>query len=81
MSDNLRGEDTVLVISCAGTEYAIDVNEEFQDVVLLQRGPDGTMRDVWGTSFTDDADRAVAVAGALMEVARITQKEQEAQND
>ena len=81
MSDNLRSENTVLVISCAGTEYAIDVHEEFQDVNLLQRGPDGTMRDVWGTSFTDDADKAVAVAGALMEVAMITRKEQGVQDD
>ena len=81
MSDNLRSENTVLVISCAGTEYAIDVNEEFQDVNLLRRGPDGAMWDLWGTTYTDDACKAVAIAGALLEIAMITRKEQGVQDD
>ena len=81
MSDDIRSENTVMVMSCAGTEYAIDVNEEFQDVHLLRRGSDGTMQDAWGTIYTDDADKAASIAGALMEIAMITRKEQEAQDD
>lgn len=81
MSDDIRSEETVLVMSCAGTEYAIEVNEEFQDVNLLRRGTDGTMREVWGTYYVDDAGKAVTIAGALLEIAMITRKEQEAQDD
>lgn len=81
MSDDIRGENTVLVMSCAWTEYAIDVNPDFRDVTLLRRGPDGTMWDIGGWAYSDDAGKAAAVAGALLEIARLTRKEQEAQND
>lgn len=77
----LRSENTVMVLQLGSAEYAIDVSDEFKDVHVYVRRGDGaklkSFTSPFGESFTDDAGKAEALAGALTEIARITRKEQE----